>query len=59
MLVRGSEGMGETFYMPASMALISDYHTQETRSTAIGLHQTSIYAGTVFGAAMAGWMSLR
>ncbi len=58
-LVRGAEGMGETFYMPASMALISDYHTAETRSRAIGLHQTSIYAGTVFGAAMAGWMALR
>ncbi len=51
--------MGETFYMPASMALISDYHTAKTRSSAIGLHQTSIYAGTVFGAAMAGWMALR
>ncbi len=58
-LVRGSEGLGETFYMPASMALISDYHTAQTRSRAIGLHQTSIYAGTVFGAAMAGWMALR
>ena len=58
-LVRGTEGMGETFYMPASMALISDYHTAGTRSRAIGLHQTSIYAGTVFGAAMAGWMALR
>src|SRR2546421_4545913 len=25
-LVRGAEGLGETFYMPASMAMISDYH---------------------------------
>lgn len=58
-LVRGSEGLGETFYMPASMALISDYHTSATRSRAIGLHQTSIYAGTIFGGAMAGWMGLR
>jgi MFS family permease len=58
-LVRGTEGMGETFYMPASMALISDYHTKETRSSAIALHQTSIYAGTVFGAGMAGWMALK
>ena len=41
MLVRGSEGLGETFYMPASMALISDYHAPATRSRAIGLHQTS------------------
>ncbi len=58
-LVRGAEGLGETFYMPASMALISDYHGSETRSRAIGLHQTSIYAGTIFGGALAGWMGQR
>lgn len=55
-LVRGAEGLGETFYFPASMALISDYHTPATRSRAIGLHQTSIYAGTIGGGALAGWM---
>ncbi|HLJ56733.1 MAG TPA: MFS transporter [Chthonomonadaceae bacterium] len=58
-LVRGAEGMGETFYMPASMALISDYHGPSTRSTAIGWHQSSIYAGTVAGSALAGWMALK
>jgi MFS family permease len=58
-LVRGSEGLGETFYMPASMALISDYHGPATRSRAIGLHQTSIYAGTIGGSALAGWMGLK
>jgi len=55
-LVRGSEGLGETFYMPASMALVSDYHTPATRSRAIGLHTTSVYAGTIAGGALAGWM---
>lgn len=55
-LVRGAEGLGETFYMPASMALISDYHTPVTRSRAIGLHTTSVYAGTIAGGALAGWM---
>ncbi len=55
--VRGAEGLGETFYFPASMALISDYHTPATRSRAIGLHQTSIYAGTICGGAVAGWMA--
>jgi MFS family permease len=59
MLVRGSEGLGETFYIPASMALISDYHAPDTRSRAIGFHQTSIYAGTIGGSALAGWMALR
>lgn len=59
MLVRGSEGLGESFYMPASMALISDYHTPATRSRAIGLHQTSIYAGTIGGSVLAGAMAER
>src|SRR5207237_139373 len=30
-----------------------------TRSTAIGLHQSSIYAGTIGGSALAGWMALK
>ncbi len=57
--VRATEGLGETFYIPASMSLISDYHGKDTRSRAIGLHQTSIYGGTVFGGALAGWMAAR
>lgn len=56
LLVRGAEGLGEAFYFPASMAIISDYHTPATRSRAIGLHQTSIFAGTIGGSALAGWM---
>lgn len=57
--VRGAEGLGETFYFPASMSLISDYHTPSTRSQAMSLHQTSVYAGTIGGSAFAGWMGLR
>lgn len=55
-LVRGAEGLGETVYFPASMSLISDYHSRRTRSRAMGLHQTSVYAGTIGGGALAGWM---
>jgi MFS family permease len=55
-LVRGSEGLGETFYFPASMSLVSDYHSQATRSRAMSFHQTSVYAGTIGGGALAGWM---
>jgi MFS family permease len=54
--VRGAEGLGETFYFPASMSLVSDYHSRETRSRAMSLHQTSVYAGTIGGSAFAGWM---
>ena len=48
-LVRGAEGLGETFYFPASMSLVSDYHGKETRSRALGAHQTSVYMGTIAG----------
>jgi MFS family permease len=58
-LVRGSEGLGETFYFPASMSLVSDYHSGKTRSRAMSLHQTSVYAGTIGGGALAGWMAQR
>ncbi len=54
--VRGAEGLGETVYFPASMSLISDYHSKRTRSRAMSFHQTSVYAGTIGGGALAGWM---
>ena len=46
---RAAEGLGETFYFPASMSLISDYHGKQTRSRAMGIHQTSVYIGTIAG----------
>lgn len=52
--MRALEGLGETFYYPASMSLLSDYHGKSTRSTAIGFHQTSVYVGTIAGGAFAG-----
>jgi MFS family permease len=51
---RAAEGLGETFYYPASMSLISDYHGRATRSRAMGLHQTSVYMGTIGGGFFAG-----
>lgn len=55
-LFRALEGFGEAFYFPASMSLISDYHSPETRSRAMSLHQSSVYAGTIAGGAVAGYM---
>ena len=55
--VRATEGLGETFYFPATMSLISDYHTKRTRSLAMGLHQTSVYAGTIGGTTLAGLLA--
>jgi MFS family permease len=56
---RAAEGLGETLYYPASMSLISDYHGGETRSRAMGLHQTSVYIGTVAGGFFAGLIGMR
>lgn len=53
---RAAEGLGETFYFPASMSLVSDYHDKRTRSRAMGAHQTSVYVGTIGGGFFAGWI---
>lgn len=56
-LVRALEGFGEAFYFPASMALIADYHDSAgTKSRAMGIHQSSVYAGTIAGGAVSGWL---
>jgi MFS family permease len=54
-LFRALEGLGEAFYFPASMSLLSDYHGAATRSRAMGLHQSSVYVGTVLGGGVAGY----
>ena len=53
------EGLGETFYVPASMSMISDYHGKTTRSRAMGTHQTSVYIGTIGGGFFAGLIGER
>jgi MFS family permease len=59
LLFRGLEGFGEAFYFPASMSLISDYHGRGTRSRAMAIHQSSVYAGTIAGGTLAGFMAER
>jgi MFS family permease len=54
LVFRAAEGLGETFYYPASMSMLSDYHGPRTRSRALGLHQTSVYMGTIAGGFFAG-----
>ena len=58
-LFRAAEGLGETFYFPASTSLISDYHGTDTRSRALGLHQTAVYMGTIGGGYFAGLLAER
>jgi MFS family permease len=55
-IFRALEGFGEAFYFPASMSLLSDYHGVDTRSRAMAIHQSSVYAGTLAGGSLAGVM---
>jgi len=52
--VRALVGFGETFYFPASMSMISDYHGAKTRSRAMSFHQSSVYAGSIMGSWICG-----
>jgi MFS family permease len=55
--VRALEGLGETFYFPASMSLVSDYHGRHTRSRAMAFHQSSVYVGTIGGGWLGAWFA--
>jgi MFS family permease len=46
---RSLMGISEAFYIPAALALITDYHCGATRSRAVGLHQMAIYFGVIAG----------
>jgi MFS family permease len=56
---RAAEGLGESFYFPASMSFLADYHGPSTRSRALSIHQTSVYLGTAGGAALTGFLARR
>jgi MFS family permease len=55
--LRALEGFGETFYFPASMSLVSDYHGSRSRSRALSLHQSSVYVGTIAGSWLGAWFA--
>ncbi|MCE2863958.1 MAG: hypothetical protein LW690_16085 [Opitutaceae bacterium] len=42
-------GISETFYIPAALAFISEHHFGDTRSRAVGVHQTGVYVGQILG----------
>lgn len=54
LLYRALGGLGEAFYFPAAMSLLSDYHGTATRSKAMSLHQSGVYAGSIAGGAISG-----
>jgi sugar phosphate permease len=53
-VVRALSGLGEAFYFPAAMSLISDYHGSNTRSRAMSWHQSGVYAGSIAGGGLSG-----
>ena len=46
---RAAMGVSEACYIPAALALITDFHTGPTRSRAVGIHQAGIYTGIALG----------
>ena len=48
-ILRAVMGVSESFYVPAALSLIADYHQGKTRSLAIGFHTSGIYLGQAFG----------
>ena len=57
--VRALTGLGETFYFPAAMSLISDYHGSRSRSRAMSWHQSAVYVGTILGSWIAAVLAER
>jgi len=55
-ILRGLNGIAEAVYFPAAMSLISSYHNAATRSRAMSLHQSAVYAGSIGGGVVASWL---
>lgn len=55
-ILRAIQGLGEAFYFPAAMAFLSAYHSPKTRSRAMAIHQSGVYAGTIVGGTLSGAM---
>ena len=47
--MRATMGVSEALYIPAGLSLIADYHSDKTRSLAIGIHMTGLYMGQALG----------
>jgi ACS family D-galactonate transporter-like MFS transporter len=47
--LRAAMGVSEALYIPAGLSLIADYHSDKTRSLAVGIHMTGLYMGQALG----------
>lgn len=55
-IIRALMGISEAFYIPAALALITEYHSKGRLSLATGIHTSGIYAGIILGGAGGGWI---
>jgi MFS family permease len=54
---RALMGISEACYLPAGLALIAAWHSQETRAKATGVHYSGGYLGMVIGGGLGAWMA--
>jgi MFS family permease len=54
--MRAALGLVEALYLPAALALVAEYHGQETRASALGILSVGNYAGLVGGGTIGGWL---
>ena len=47
--LRALMGVSEALYIPAGRSLIADWHQEKSRSLAVGIHMTGLYAGQAIG----------
>lgn len=47
--LRALMGVSEALYLPTGLAMIADFHSSKTRSLAIGIHMSGLYAGQALG----------
>lgn len=49
LVLRALMGVSEALYIPAGLSLIADWHEGKSRSLAVGIHMTGLYAGQAIG----------
>ena len=60
-ILRALMGISEALYIPSALSLIAEWHTDKSRSLAVGIHMTGLYVGQALGgfgatvAAMHSW----
>ncbi len=54
--MRGALGIVEALYLPAALALVTEYHGPDTRATAMGIVALGNFIGMMLGGSLAGYL---